>query len=44
MKQRTSGKLPHFDVKNAFGSKKNNLNKLLSKKKINLNNFKKKFC
>lgn len=42
MKQRTSGKLPHFDVKNAFGSKKNNLNKLLSKKKINLNNYKKK--
>jgi len=42
MKQRISGKLPHFDVKNAFGSKKNNLNKLLYKKKIDLNDYKKK--
>ena len=42
MKKRTSGKLPHFDVKNAFGSKKNILQKYLLKKKINLNNYKKK--
>ena len=42
MKKRTSGKLPHFDVKNAFGSKKTLLTKLLFKKKIDLNNYKKK--
>lgn len=42
MKKRVSGKLPHFDVKNAFGSKKNTIYKLLNKKEINLKNYSKK--
>ena len=41
MKRRTSGKLAHFDVKNAFGSRKNQMKKFLAKKKIKLSDYKK---
>ena len=41
MKKRTSGKLAHFDVKNAFGSRKNQMKILLAKKKIKLSDYKK---
>ena len=42
MRHRTSGKLAHFDVKNAFSSKKNLLKKYLLKKNIEINSFTKK--
>ena len=41
MKKRTSGKLSHFDVKNAFGSKKNKINEFLIRKNVNLKSYSK---
>ena len=41
MKKRISGKLSHFDVKNAFGSKKNKINEFLVKKNVNLKSYSK---
>jgi len=42
MKKRISGNLPHFDVKSAFGSKKNQINKFLSQKGVNPDAYLKK--
>ena len=41
MSKRISGKLAHFDVKNAFGSKKKLINVFLKKNKINIKHYSK---
>lgn len=42
MQKRIGGKLPHFDVRNAFGIRTNKLNKYLKHKKIILGDYRKK--